>query len=545
MRVLLTNNTLGARAGSELYLRDVAVELMRRGHRPVAYSTSLGAVAAELEAATVPVIQSLDSLGEAPDIIHGQHHYETLSAMLRYPETPAIYYCHGWTPWQEAPLRFPRILRYVAVDEVCRERLIVEGGIPPAKIELLLNFFDARLFPRRTPLPVQPRLALAFSNTFGENSDLPVLREACAQCGIEVHATGLGVGQSEGQAGQLLQKYDLVFARARSAIEAMAVGGAVILCSPGRLGSMVSSGNFSNLRPLNFGIRALDRPLELELLVSEIRRYDARDSEQVSTLARSECELQPAVDRLIAVYEEVLEEARHTPPAVSAGADHAAARYLEQHAARYKGFVFEAEREQWRQRCLLAEADREELRAHGAEQALALSQALSRAEENRHAAQLSHERAEAYQQQAEGNRRLAEANHRQAEANEQQADANRRLAETNRQLIEARQQQAEANRQLAEQRQQALTKLDQDWQGRFDLSNSRWRSLLEETESRWNEQYIQSTRLVSSLEHEMEEMRGWPAWQATKWLLESLPMRLCIRPAARAVRRQWRLLASR
>src|SRR3954453_20960940 len=103
MRVLLTNNTLAGRAGSELYLRDVAVELMRRGHRPVAYSTELGDVAAEMEGATVAGGRSLDSMGEPPDIIHGQHHYETLTALLRFPQTPAISYCHGWLPWQEAP----------------------------------------------------------------------------------------------------------------------------------------------------------------------------------------------------------------------------------------------------------------------------------------------------------------------------------------------------------------------------------------------------------------------------------------------------------
>src|SRR5450631_573101 len=124
MRVLITNNSLAARAGSELYVRDLAIELMRRGHQPVAYSTQLGAVAEELRAATVPVIDRLNSLGEIPDIIHGHHHYETLSALLRFPNTPAIYYCHGWIPWQEAALKHPNILRYVAVDDVCRERLI-------------------------------------------------------------------------------------------------------------------------------------------------------------------------------------------------------------------------------------------------------------------------------------------------------------------------------------------------------------------------------------------------------------------------------------
>src|SRR5215831_4007645 len=185
MRVLLTNTTLGVRGGSTLYLRDVAMELMRRGHFPVAYSTALGAVSDELRAATVPVIDRLSALAEPPDIIHGQHHYETFSALLRFPDTPAVYYCHGWLPWEEATLSHPNIVRYVAVDQLCRERLIVEGAVSPDKIEVILNFFDQRLFPQRPPLPPAPKRALVFSNEFNSHSGLPVLMEACARSGIE------------------------------------------------------------------------------------------------------------------------------------------------------------------------------------------------------------------------------------------------------------------------------------------------------------------------------------------------------------------------
>src|SRR5437016_6016798 len=162
MRVLLTNNTLADRAGTELYVRDVAIELLRRGHHPVAYSSILGPVAAELRAATVPVISSLESLGEPPDIIHGHHHYDTLAAMHWFPDIPTVYFCHGWLPWEEMPLRFPRITQYVAVDELCRERLIVEGGVSPGDIEVILNFFDEEQFPPRPPLPEVPRRVLAF-----------------------------------------------------------------------------------------------------------------------------------------------------------------------------------------------------------------------------------------------------------------------------------------------------------------------------------------------------------------------------------------------
>jgi hypothetical protein len=361
MRVLLTNNSLGVRAGSELYVRDVAVELMRRGHHPVAYSTNLGHVADELRAATVPVIDKLDSLGVPPDIIHGQHHYETVTALLRFPETPAIYYCHGWLPWQEAPLRAPQILRYVAVDEICRERLITEGGIAPGQIELLLNFFDKQHFPARPALPARPRLALAFGHGFSEDSELPILRDACARGGIELHSAGLP-GNPEDNPGRRLAGYDIVFARARAAIEAMAVGTAVILCGYGKLGPLVTSENFLGLRRLNFGLRTLSRRLDIDLVVEELRRYSTEDAAAVSGLARDNCELQPAVDRLLRLYSTVIEAATHAAAPTKLETGRAAAQYLEHWAGQYKqGPELIRERPWWMNRCAAVETRVEEL----------------------------------------------------------------------------------------------------------------------------------------------------------------------------------------
>ncbi len=335
MRVLITNNSLAFRAGTELYVRDLAIELMRRGHSPVAYSTKLGCVAEDLRSATVPVINRLDQLGESPDIIHGHHHYETITALLRFPETPAIYFCHGWLPWEEAPLRHPSILRYVAVDELCRERLIAEGGIDPHRITTVFNFFDRRIFAPRPPLPKKPRRALAFANEFSENSGLPILREACSLHGIQLDSRGLSGGNVETHPGKLLPHYDLVFAKARSAIEAMAVGAAVILCAPGRLGPMVSMRNLESLRAMNFGIRVLSQPLSLEGVLREIANYDSEDAEEVAGAIRAGSELQSAVDRILAIYNEVRAGLSTVPNDTSAA--QSAARYLEDWAVPYKG----------------------------------------------------------------------------------------------------------------------------------------------------------------------------------------------------------------
>lgn len=341
MRVLLTNNTLALRAGTELYVRDVSIELMRRGHQPVVYSTHLGEIAAEIRAATVPVISKLETVGEPPDVIHAQHNYEAIAALTQFPGTPAVSFCHGWFPWEESPLLFPQVRRYVAVSKVCRERLIAEGGISPERVELIPNFVDRRLFPPRDSLPGSPRRALSFSNTIGEHADLPVLRKACAVCGVQLDAIGHAVGRIEAQPGGLLAQYDIVFARGRAAIEAMAVGAAVILCDAGRLGPMVTTRNFAELRELNFALRSLSDPVTEGRLTERIRQYDGGDAERVSEIARRECSVERAVDRIVHVYQRAIEEAWQQPPVTAAACNRALVRYLEESAPHFKGSMLE------------------------------------------------------------------------------------------------------------------------------------------------------------------------------------------------------------
>lgn len=336
MKVLLTNNTLAGYAGTELYVRDVALELLRRGHQPMAYSTSLGAVAEELRAAGVPAVQALADLAETPDIIHAQHHYDTLTALTWFAQTPAVYFCHGAVPWEERPFRFPQILRYVAVDEACRERLIVEGGVPADDIEMILNFYDAARFAPRPPLPAKPSRALAFGNVFSEAGALPALREACRACGLSLDAAGLGVDRTAAEPGPLLRHYDVVFAKGRSAIEAMGVGAAVILCGDEKMGPLVTAANFYSLQRANFGFRTLTRPLTAQAVAAELRSYDAPDADAVALHVREHCELKPAVDRILGVYEQVLAAAASRPPPSPLARSQAVSSYLRQTAAHHK-----------------------------------------------------------------------------------------------------------------------------------------------------------------------------------------------------------------
>jgi hypothetical protein len=359
LKILLTNNTLAGRAGTELYVRDVAVELLKRGHTPVAFSTLLGAVAEELRAATVPVVEHLDSLATPPDLIHGHHHLETMTALLHFPGVPAIYFCHGWLPWEELPPKFPRIVRYVAVDETCRDRLVHEHAIPEDRVRLILNFVDLKRFKPRGRLPEKPTRALVFSNNATENTNLPPVRQACMAANVELDVIGRGVENPTERPEDVLPNYDLVFAKGRAALEALSVGAAVVLFDAAGVGPMVTTANMRKLRTLNFGIRTLQNPLDPDALIQQIARYNASDATQVSSWVRQNVGMDSAVDRLLEVYRDVLEEYQQCARSNAAAELRAASDYLRhwipnltlQHQARARHEALRIEYERIRAEC--------------------------------------------------------------------------------------------------------------------------------------------------------------------------------------------------
>lgn len=328
MRILITNNTLAGRAGTELYVRDLAIALLERGHTPIAYSSLLGEVAQELRAATIPVVDHLDALAVPPDIIHGHHHLETMTALLSFPGVPAVYFCHGWIPWEEAPPQFPRILRYVAVDHTCRDRLLYEHAIPEERVRVLFNFVDLNRFKPRDPLPDRPRRALVFSNNASDHTHLGAIHEACARAGIEVDVIGASAANVCARSEEVLGRYDIVFAKGRSALEALAVGAAVVLCDAAGAGSMVTADELERLRPLNFGIRTLRESVNPDVIAREIARYDTKDAAEVSRRIRAAAGLDAAIDELLALYQEVIEEHKQNAAQDLAAELRTAATYL-------------------------------------------------------------------------------------------------------------------------------------------------------------------------------------------------------------------------
>jgi UDP-3-O-[3-hydroxymyristoyl] glucosamine N-acyltransferase len=306
MNILLTNATLATRTGTEIVTRDLALGLHERGHRACVFTPRPGRLADELTRRGVRVVDDPEAVPFHPDIIHGHHTIETSLACLRFPGAPAIFVCHDRLSWHDAPPRLESVRHFVAVDRNCLERLVVECLVPAEQTTLIPNAVDLGRFNPKRVLPGRPASALVFSNYATDGGRLESIRMACAAEGLTLEAAGSGVGHRWNDPERRLGDFDVVFAKGRCALEAMAAGCAVILSDRQGLGPMVRRRTVRDLREWNFGARCLQSTPDEPAIRREIAAYDAADAGEVSEFVRSHASLDLALRAYEGLYEAVV-----------------------------------------------------------------------------------------------------------------------------------------------------------------------------------------------------------------------------------------------
>jgi hypothetical protein len=300
LRVLITNILLNGRSGTEIVTRNLAFSLNQNGHRPMVYSPQTGEIAQELRSLGIPVLSSIDQIREVPDIIHGHHTIQTATAATRFPQTPAIFVCHDFVAWHDAPPKLPNILKYVAVGDTTHDRLTIENGISSADVEIIENGIDIERFKQGPDLPAFPRNALIFAKH--ANQVTPIL-EACAILGITATVAGHAVGNIIQSPETVMPEFDLVFASGLTAIEAMSCLRPVIVCDGRGLAGLVTLKNYRFLRQKNFGLRSLVTPLTTATILREIDQYSAPEATAVGLRVRLEAALPEWTERYISLYQ--------------------------------------------------------------------------------------------------------------------------------------------------------------------------------------------------------------------------------------------------
>lgn len=285
-----------------MFVRDLALSLHGRRHRVSVYAPILAEMADDLRARGIQCITDLNALARRPDVLIGSTHDETAAVLDHFPGLRAISICHDRTAAHGVPPRSPRVLKYVAVDDYCLERLILEHGIAKDRTIVIPNGVDVLRFKPRAPLPAQPRSAALFSNHATDGPETRTIRSVCADRQIALTVIGSGIGNHVERPEDLLPQFDLVFAKGRCAIEAMAVGCAVIVMSEGMkmpgLAGLVSPDNMHAWRARNFGRSLLVKPVDAANLNAAIDAYDPARIKEVQAFVRNHCTLEQTVDAL-------------------------------------------------------------------------------------------------------------------------------------------------------------------------------------------------------------------------------------------------------
>src|ERR1700687_544478 len=314
MRVLTTNCSLRGRSGTEIVTIDLALGLKRRGHEVAVFAPLLGRSAGILRDQGITITDRPEDLPWRPDVVHGHHNHVLAAALAYFPDLPALFLCHSSTYWFDGPPLLPRVRRFCSVDEASRARLIAEVGCEKEAIELLPNAVDLDLFSPRPPLPARPRRALLLTKN---TAHIAAVRGAAPATGLELDEIGSPFGREVDDLHARLRNYDVVFATARMALEALAVGCAVVVVDGRGLAGLATSSLVDEWRRNNFGLRLLTREPTEEAIVTEIGRYDTHDAALISGRIREFASLSTYLDRVEALYREVVA----TPQVLDAPAD--------------------------------------------------------------------------------------------------------------------------------------------------------------------------------------------------------------------------------
>jgi glycosyltransferase involved in cell wall biosynthesis len=350
----MTNHRLQSAGGTEWFVVETARALQSRGHEVAVFTPVGGEMAERLQAAGIPVVALPRDCPFVPEIIHGQHHLETMAALAAWPGVPALYFIHGATPWEEHPPAHPRIRRYLAPAPRFSRWISRECGVPETMVEAVRNFFDPARFPVVRAQPLAGKRALVFHNTMEPEGEAVVaLEQGCAMAGYSLDRAGVAFGNVLADPGRVLPEYDVVFAGGRSAIEAMACGCGVIPVTARQSAERIHPGNYAEMVGRNFTAEINAPPIEAGEIAGHLRAFQAEEIAEITRRIRREATLDATTEHLLEIYRTIVSlPTEHAPEAEGA----AVSRYLAGLSARVKDADATRDR-------LIDEKDRANLRA--------------------------------------------------------------------------------------------------------------------------------------------------------------------------------------
>jgi len=225
MRVVIGAHALVHPAGTETYVGLIARELQRLGHDVTVHADELGPMAEHMEREQGAVLAR--TAGELPgdcDAVLANDAMSTAALGARYPGARLVQVAHSDLFDHQLPVLVPGAVDAVVV---CSERIATRMralalDVPIVRLRLPV---DTDRFAGIGPLPETPRRAVIVSN-YLDGARRSALVEAWGEHGVTCEQIG-APGRTELDPAPAMRDADIVVAKARAALEAMACHRAV------------------------------------------------------------------------------------------------------------------------------------------------------------------------------------------------------------------------------------------------------------------------------------------------------------------------------
>jgi hypothetical protein len=302
VKILLTNNTLTDRGGSESYLETIASGLRRLEHEVVVYSPELGDVATSLREAGFQVTNDAAEIPADVDVIHGQHVPPIAEVRARFPSVPLVFATHSWFVPIEDPLSNLSADAFIAFNDFTLARLSAHAATEGKTVHRLTQPVDISFRDNaRVPIAIDHPRAVAISRS--QNRSLAQIQAACAELGIPLATVGTPRAESVDARREIFAA-DIVFAVGRSAVEAMAAGRAVFLIDESTVGGWITRDTYPGFE--RDGFTGLGGSSSDEELTAALRGYSPDLGRDGRRLAVTHHAVQRHVAELVAIYRSVL-----------------------------------------------------------------------------------------------------------------------------------------------------------------------------------------------------------------------------------------------
>lgn len=298
MKVLITNNRLDSRGGSETYVETVMVALRQLGHEVIAFSPGLGEVATNLRKLGFEVYDDASRLPAGIDVIHGQHTNAVAQIRRVLPSVPLVFVSHSWFITMEDPCIDLGPAALVALNDRIETRLRSMAFAPDVRVHRLRQPIEIGFFQgNRRPPAERPRSALLVSRKI--RGRLSSIHEACERAGIELRTLR---GESPDPRVEMAAA-DIVMASGRSALESMSMARPTLLLDQTVCGGWITEDSWAEIEGDGFGTS--DRNDSLTDLDALLAMYSPEFGEQARVLAVHQHAAQDHASALVEIYRSV------------------------------------------------------------------------------------------------------------------------------------------------------------------------------------------------------------------------------------------------